>query len=123
MNNIITLTRAVLTLAFLYFGLRKLAGYHVDIAIYDAIGFGQAPRYITGSVEVIGALLLWKKGLEGLAAVLLATTVIIGLCALLLWVGPPYWHMCVLIGGSACVAWVYRTQVARLIKRTLGHMP
>ncbi len=110
-----TTLRAALTLAFLYFGLRKLGSFSTDVAIYEAIGFGQFPRYITGSVEVIGAGLLWVKGWEGIAGLLLLGTMIVGLSALLIWVGPPYWHMLLLMLGTGTVAWVYRDQIARLI--------
>ena len=116
MTQTLLILRAVLTAAFLYFGLRKLLGYHVDIGIYETIGFGQFPRYITGSVEVIGAALLWKRGMEGFAGLLLLGTMFIGLSALLIWVGPPYWHMLLLIAGTACVAWAYRAQPLRLIR-------
>ncbi len=108
--------RAFLTVAFLYFGLRKLTGYSTDIAIYDAMGFGQFPRYVTGSVEVIGAALLWKRGLEGFAGLLLTATMIVGLSALLIWVGPPYWHMLVLMAASATVAFTYRAQVLGMLR-------
>jgi hypothetical protein len=110
-----TALRAALTLAFLYFGMRKLGSFATDVAIYEAIGFGQFPRYITGSIEVIGAGLLWRRGAEGLAGLLLLGTMIVGLGALLIWVGPPYWHMLVLMIGCGGVAWGYRIQLARLI--------
>ena len=111
-----TALRAVLTLAFLYFGLRKLGSFSTDVAIYEAIGFGQFPRYITGSIEVIGAGLLWVRGWEGLAGLLLLGTMIVGLSALLIWVGPPYWHMLMLMVGTGTVAWSYKEQIARLIR-------
>lgn len=114
-THAITILKAALTLAFLYFGIRKLIGYHVDVGIYEAIGFGQFPRYVTGSVEVMGAALLWVRGAEGFAGLLLLATMLIGLSALLIWVGPPYWHMVLLIGGTSAVAWVYRTQPLSLI--------
>ncbi|PJI85245.1 hypothetical protein BC777_3245 [Yoonia maricola] len=110
-----TTLRAALTLAFLYFGLRKLGSFSTDVAIYDAIGFGQFPRYITGSIEVIGAGLLWMRGWEGLAGLLLLGTMIVGLSALLIWVGPPYWHMLMLIVGTGTVAYGYRDQIVGLI--------
>lgn len=112
--------RAALTIAFLYFGLRKLTGYSTDIAIYDAIGFGQFPRYVTGSVEVLGAALLWWRGWEGVAGLLLLATMIIGLSALLIWVGPPYLHMLALIAGTGTVAYAYRTDTLRKIARLQG---
>ncbi|MEL6838567.1 MAG: hypothetical protein AAFP85_04705 [Pseudomonadota bacterium] len=111
-----TALRMGLTLAFLYFGIRKLIGFHVDVGIYEAIGFGQFPRYITGSIEVIGAALLWKRGAEGFAGLLLLGTMFVGLSALLIWVGPPYWHMLMLIAGTGTVAWVYREQPLQLIR-------
>lgn len=113
-QTLLTLLRAALTVAFLYFGLRKLLGYSTDIAIYEAIGFGQFPRYVTGSVELLGAALLWIKGRQVWGGLLLTVTMIVGLSALLIWVGPPYWHMLLLMAGSACVAVAYRDQVAIL---------
>ena len=113
----LTALRGALTIAFLYFGIRKLIGYHVDVAIYDAIGFGQFPRYVTGSVELLGAALLWVRGTQAIAGLLLAATMVVGLSALLIWVGPPYWHMLVLMAGAATVALAYRDQVTSLIAR------
>lgn len=111
-----TALRAALTLAFLYFGLRKLGSFSTDVAIYEAIGFGQFPRYITGSIEVIGAGLLWVRGWQGPAGLLLLGTMIVGLSALLIWVGPPYWHMLMLIVGTGTVAYGYRDQITGLIR-------
>ena len=112
----VTSLRAALTLAFLYFGVRKLISFETDVLIYEAIGFGQFPRYITGSIEVFGAALLWKRGWEGVAGLLLLGTMIVGLSALLIWVGPPYWHMLLLIVGTTLIAWAYRNQTRGLIK-------
>ncbi|WP_322894021.1 MULTISPECIES: hypothetical protein [unclassified Yoonia] len=107
--------RISLTLAFLYFGLRKLLGYSTDVAIYEAIGFGQFPRYVTGSVEVLGAALLWRRGWEGIAGLLLLATVITGLGALLIWVGPPYWHMLALIAGTGTITYIYRHHMTAVL--------
>ena len=115
-SQYITILRAVLTVAFVYFGLRKLGSFSTDVAIYEAIGFGQFPRYVTGSIEVIGAGLLWRRCWEGVAGLLLLGTMIVGLSALLIWVGPPYWHMLVLMVGTGAVAWAYRDQVVGLIR-------
>lgn len=115
-NSALMVLRVALTLAFLYFGLRKLGSFPTDVGIYDTIGFGQFPRYITGSVEVLGAALLWKRGAEGFAGLLLLATMIIGLSALLIWVGPPYWHMLALILGTGTVAWAYRAQPLQLTR-------
>jgi hypothetical protein len=114
-SKTMTALRAALTIAFLSFGLRKLGSFSTDVAIYDAIGFGQFPRYITGSIEVVGAGLLWLRDWEGVAGLLLLGTMIVGLSALLIWVGPPYWHMLMLIVGTSAVAWAYRGQIKNLI--------
>lgn len=114
-SPLITGLRAALTIAFLYFGLRKLGSFSTDVAIYEAIGFGQFPRYITGSIEVVGAAMLWVRGWQGPAGLLLLGTMIVGLSALLIWVGPPYWHMLMLMVGTGTVAFAYRDQIARLI--------
>ncbi|WP_342076534.1 hypothetical protein [Yoonia sp. SS1-5] len=115
-STYLTTLRAALTIAFLYFGLRKLGSFPTDVAIYEAIGFGQFPRYITGSVEVAGAALLWIRGAEGYAGLLLLATMLVGLSALLIWVGPPYWHMVLLILGTGAIAWAYRAQPLKLIR-------
>ena len=110
-RHIIPALSAALALAFLYYGLRKLGSFPAEVAIYEAIGFGQFPRYVTGSVEVLGAVLLFVRGWRGVAGLMLMLTICIGLTALLLWVGPPYWHMLLLIAGSGIVAWVCREDI------------
>ena len=42
------------------------------IALFDALGIGQWFRYVTGSLEVLGALLLVVPGKTAFGAVLLA---------------------------------------------------
>lgn len=118
-QHVIHLTCAVLTIAFLYYGLRKLAGFPAEVAIYEAIGIGQWPRYITGTVEVACAILLWMRGWRGVAAALLLATVLTGLAALLIWVGPPYCHMILLIAGSGAVAWVCHRDLTSRLSRIL----
>ena len=118
-THIFLILRAALSLAFVYYGVRKLAGLPEEVAIYEAIGFGQFPRYITGSVEVVGAALLWVRGWQGIGGALLCATVCIGLTALLLWVGPPYWHMLVLIAASATVAIAYRADITAKLPKTV----
>ena len=84
--------RAALTLGFLWFGLTKLTGTAGTVALYDALGFGQWPRFVTGSVETVGALALWSS-FARLAALALVATMIAGFSAKALLVGPPVWHI------------------------------
>ncbi len=78
MNNLgkptILVVRALLTLAFAAAGLAKLAGAEMMVQTFDAVGFGQWFRYVTGLIEVGSAILLWIPGLQVVGAGLLVAT-------------------------------------------------
>jgi len=101
--------RAALTLAFLYFGGRKLISHPLDVAIYEAIGKGQWPRFITGSVEVLAAGLLWAVPWAG--AALIIATMAVGTSALVLFTDLPFWHLPALAALAALVLWQHRRAV------------
>ncbi len=56
---------------FLMVGFFKLSGDPRMVGLFDAIGLGQWFRYVTGSLEVLGAILLLVPRLSGLGALLL----------------------------------------------------
>jgi putative oxidoreductase len=56
---------------FLMVGFFKLSGDPRMVALFDAIGLGQWFRYVTGSLEVLGAVLVLIPRLSGLGALLL----------------------------------------------------
>src|SRR5258707_13788893 len=56
---------------FLMVGFFKLSGDPRMVGLFDAIGVGQWFRYVTGSLEVLGAVLLLIPRLSGLGALLL----------------------------------------------------
>src|SRR5713226_3239477 len=56
---------------FLMVGFFKLSGDPQMVGLFDAIGLGQWFRYVTGSLEVLGAVLLLVPRLSGLGALLL----------------------------------------------------
>ncbi len=64
--------QVLVALAFVAAGSRKLLGTSDMVALFDAVGIGQWFRYVTGSLEVLGALLLVLRGKAALGAVLLA---------------------------------------------------
>ncbi len=97
--------RAGLVLAFLYFGLEKLLGLPGAVALYDAFGFGQWPRYVTGTVETLGALGLLTP-LAPLAGLALVATMAVGFTAKALLVGPPVWHLAALGVAAALMAFI-----------------
>jgi len=101
---------AVLTAAFLYYGLQKLGGFAPAVEMYERLGYGQAPRFATGSAETLGALALWWKGRELYAALLLIATMCIGMSALLIYLGPPYCPVPHLLAATLYLAWAYRHQ-------------
>ncbi|MBS1301114.1 DoxX family protein [Loktanella sp. SALINAS62] len=118
MTLLILILRIALTVAFLYYGLRKLVGGTADVAVYDALGFGQWPRPITGSVEVICAIGLWVVGFQGIAALGLLVTVLTGTAALSLFTTLPRAHMFALIAGAAVLVWYDMADILLFLPQT-----
>ena len=93
-GNAIAWTLQILcALMFLFAGSSKLAGQQQMVDTFQAIGLGQAFRYLTGIIEVGGALLLLVPSLAFFGAIALAATMI----------GAVATHLFVL-GGSAAPA-------------------
>jgi len=61
---------------FLFAGSSKLAGQAMMVQTFDAIGIGQWFRYLTGTIEVAGAALLFIPSLAFFGAVALAVTMV-----------------------------------------------
>jgi putative oxidoreductase len=61
-----------LALMFLKAGIPKLAGNPMMVQLFGVIGLGQWFRYLTGSLEVAGAIGLLVPGLAGYAGLVLA---------------------------------------------------
>jgi len=87
------LLQATACLAFLAAGGAKLVGVEAMVALFDQIGFGQWFRYLTGSLEVVGAVLIIAPTTAALGSVLLG----------LVMVGAILTHL-FLIGGSPMFA-------------------
>ena len=66
--------KTLLTIAFVAAGTAKLTGVEVMVGTFDAIGWGQWFRYLTGSIEIVSAVLLWVRGREWIGAGLLTCT-------------------------------------------------
>ncbi|MFT4742693.1 MAG: putative oxidoreductase, partial [Yoonia sp.] len=54
--------KALLTLAFVAAGVSKLVGVEVMVQTFEGVGIGQWFRYVTGAIEICGAILLWVNG-------------------------------------------------------------
>ena len=68
--------QAWMAVVFLFAGGAKLAGAAQAVQMYDAIGWGQWFRYVTGAIEVGSAILLLVPPLAVLGALLLACTMV-----------------------------------------------
>jgi len=103
---------------FLMVGFFKVTGDPQMVGLFDAIGLGQWFRYVTGSLEVLGALLLLIPRLSGLGALLLMG-VMIGAVPTHLFVvgGSPLLAITLLI-VTGIVAWGRRQRTMNLLTET-----
>jgi len=102
---------------FLMAGANKLSGNEQMVGMFQAIGFGQWFRYLTGSLEIIGGVLLLVPSLSGIGG-LLMTGVFTGAVATHLFIigGNPTMAI-VLLAASAFIAWGRRDRILKLIGR------
>ncbi|HVG34132.1 MAG TPA: DoxX family protein [Pyrinomonadaceae bacterium] len=116
-NIILWVLQIAAAAMFLFAGTPKLLGAPQVVAVFDTIGFGQWFRYLTGGLEIIGAILLLIPRLSGVGALLL-------MCVM---VGAAGTHL-FLIGGSpvpaivlflvmALIAWARRDRTRGLLGR------
>lgn len=103
-NVALWVLQVLLAAAFFLFGGAKLAGAEGMVRSFEAIGVGQWFRYVTGLLEVTGAVLLLTPALAGLGGLLL-------LCVL---IGAVLTHLFV-IGGSALLALVLLPPTALVV--------
>ncbi|MBN8758404.1 MULTISPECIES: DoxX family protein [Variovorax] len=105
--------RILLAVAFGAAGTSKLAGVPQMVQVFDAIGFGQWFRYLTGLVEIGGALLLLVPATGFLGGLLLAATMVCAVATHLVLIGGNPAPAVVLALLSGFVAWRLRP-VSRL---------
>jgi uncharacterized membrane protein YphA (DoxX/SURF4 family) len=75
-NRAIWGVRILLALAFGAAGAAKLAGVEQMVGTFEAIGWGQWFRYVTGGIEVAGALLMLIPATGLVAGLLLGGTMV-----------------------------------------------
>ncbi|CAN7684340.1 DoxX family protein [Variovorax sp. LjRoot84] len=100
--------RILLALAFGAAGLSKLAGVPQMVQVFDAIGFGQWFRYLTGAVEVVGAVLLLVPATGFFGGLLLAATMVGAVATHVVLIGGNPAPAVVLGALAAFVAWRLR---------------
>ena len=100
---------------FLLAGTLKLTGLPMEVQLFSAVGIGQWFRYVTGSLEVLGALLLIVPGKTAFGAVLLACVMAGAVVAHLTVLHTAPTAPLVLFALTALIAWGRRSQVAGLL--------
>src|SRR5580693_10025251 len=107
--------QVIVALAFMAAGSGKLLGSSVMIALFDAVGIGQWFRYVTGSLEVLGALLLIIPGKTAFGAVLLACVMAGAVVAHLTVLHTAPTAPLVLLALSSLIAWGRRSALTGLL--------
>jgi putative oxidoreductase len=115
-SNIALWTLQVLVaLAFGAAGSGKLLGSADMIALFEAVGIGQWFRYVTGLLEVVGAVLLVVPGKTAFGAVLLACVMAAAVVAHLTVLHTAATAPLVLFALTALIAWGRRSQLTSLL--------
>ena len=110
-NRAIWGVRILLALAFGAAGSAKLAGVEQMVATFESIGWGQWFRYVTGGIEVAGALLMLIPATGLYAGLLLGGTMLGGTVSHLLVVpGSPVPAM---VLGLLCALVVWHNRPAQ----------
>lgn len=98
-------------------GSAKLTGAPDMIALFEAVGVGQWFRYLTGALEVGGAVLLLVPALAGAGALLLAGVMAGAVFTHLFVIGGSPVVPLVLLAVTAFIAYARRERTLRLLGR------
>src|SRR2546425_1642270 len=99
---------------FLMVGFLKLSGDPRMVELFEAIGLGQWFRYVTGSLEVLGAVLLLVPRLSGLGALLLVGVMLGAVPTHLFVVGGNPMPAIILLIVTGVVAWGRRERTMNI---------
>ena len=102
---------------FLYLGGAKLVGSPAAVRLFHDIGWGQWFRYVTGVIELTGALLLVVPRLAGASALLLMTVMVVATGIELFVLHRPPVAATACLCAHGIIAWNRRTQTRRLFAR------
>lgn len=102
---------------FLMAGFLKLSGNPQLVALFEAIGVGQWFRYLTGTMEVAGAILLLIPRTSGLGALMLAGVMAGAVITHVFIVGGSPLGAIILLVVTGVVAWGRRQRTMNLFLR------
>ncbi len=105
LNILLWGVQALLALVFVNASLAKLTGNPEMVALFTAVGFGQWFRYVTGILELTGAVLIMVPKTRRIGSALLATIMLGALTAHLFILHVPPTTPGVLFLMSGFVAW------------------
>lgn len=100
--------KALAAFAFISAGSMKLIGAPDMIAVFEAIGWGQWFRYVTGGLEVVSAILLFVPGAQFIGAALLAATMVCAILFHIFVLGPSFVPALVLLVIVSLIAYAHR---------------
>ena len=100
---------------FLMVGFLKLSGAAQLVGLFEAIGLGQWFRYLTGTLEVVGAILLLIPRASGLGALLLVGVMAGAVMTHVFIVGGSPLMAIVLLVVTGVVAWGRRQRTLNLL--------
>lgn len=109
MRIALLIIKILLTVAFFAAGAAKLIGAPMMVESYEVIGLGQWFRYLTGIIEVGGAVLLWIPRRQAWGAALLGATMVGAVLAHLVVLGMSTVAPSIVLGLLCAFAlWSYR---------------
>jgi uncharacterized membrane protein YphA (DoxX/SURF4 family) len=105
--------KMIVALTFLTAGTAKLAGVEMMVAAFDAVGFGQWFRYLTGVIEIASAILLFVPGLQAIGAGVLVATMTGAVIAHFTVIGPSAVPATILGLLAGTILYAHRDQLGR----------
>jgi putative oxidoreductase len=117
LNVTLWCVQALLALAFLGAGSQKLIGAPAMVALFKAIGVGQWFRYVTGTLEVTGAMLIVVPKTRSIGAALLAAIMLGAIAANLFILNTSPGAPVVLLLLSSFIVWGRRRELAHFAGR------
>ena len=100
---------------FLMAGFLKLSGNAQMVGLFEAIGIGQWFRYLTGTLEVVGAILLLIPRTSGLGAFMLAGVMACAVVTHVFIVGGSPFGAIILLVVTGLIAWGRRERTMNLL--------
>ena len=117
LNIVFWVLQVVAAAMFLMAGFSKLSGDPLAVAGFEQIGLGQWFRYLTGTLEVTGALALLTPWFSGVGALLLVAVMIGAVATHLFRIGGSPLMAILFLVITAIIAWGRRDRTLRLLGR------